>query len=197
MDADKKFHQSALARGWQDTKSGWSDWRFWLAEVFVAGPISVFDPVLGIGIIAVLAFFVWLGASVRAPYKQRDEARSEALALAEQINNGFVPPLPVIDHGIVSGEVHLDFSKSKMHKLKSSGHISISLSSLSWPKTLGRHNGYLEWERESRHSIANYGLLWNEGEDVSGDLVIFEFWTTDNGRHVFARNWNSNTAAEG
>ena len=63
-------------RGWNDTKAGWLDWRFLLLDV--GG-----SPILGVllepltGVIAGLGglVFVWIGATAKAPVRQRNEAR--------------------------------------------------------------------------------------------------------------------------
>lgn len=68
--------ESAWARGWQDTKAGWADWRFWVCEVFGGGLVAYFiDPALGLVFVATIAAAVWFGATVSAPIKQRNDER--------------------------------------------------------------------------------------------------------------------------
>lgn len=66
---DKQQNQSAWSRGWDDTKSGWSDWRFWLAELFIGGIVAMIDTFLGLAFVAVIAVGIWIGATVRAPVR--------------------------------------------------------------------------------------------------------------------------------
>jgi hypothetical protein len=74
---DVRMSESAWARGWADTKQGLADWRFWAAEVFGGGFVAVYyDPVLALVFVLGLAVALWLGATVSAPVRQRDEART-------------------------------------------------------------------------------------------------------------------------
>lgn len=79
--------ESIWPRGWRDTKSGWADWRFWIAEILVGGISAMIEPWLGIFAVLGLAVAVWIGATARASFKQRDEARIAVQACDNQIKD--------------------------------------------------------------------------------------------------------------
>lgn len=70
--------ESVWRRGWNDTKAGLLNWRFALLD-FVGAPVlgwltaPYWGAIAAIGVIV----FIWIGATARAPFKQRDEARAE------------------------------------------------------------------------------------------------------------------------
>ena len=69
--------QSAWRRGWNDTKTVWASWQFYILDAVVAVVIGgVFGWYWGLVVVLFGMFCVWMGASVRVPYKQRDEARA-------------------------------------------------------------------------------------------------------------------------
>ena len=86
--------ESSWHRSWRDTKHGWSDWRFLLLGAIVA-PLAGFavgnltsDTSLGflttLGIVISGLVFVWIWATVRAPYRQRDEARAQVATVLDE-----------------------------------------------------------------------------------------------------------------
>lgn len=75
---EQPLNQSAWRRGWNDTKSIWTSWPFFVLDVVVAGIIGgVFGWYWGLAIVVFGMFCVWIGATVRAPYKQRNQARQK------------------------------------------------------------------------------------------------------------------------
>ena len=68
--------ESIWARGWADTKRGIRTWQFWALEVFGGGLLAIFShPLVGLVFVAGVVAAIWIGATVRAPFEQRDEAR--------------------------------------------------------------------------------------------------------------------------
>jgi hypothetical protein len=77
------IRENAWRRGWRDTRSAWKDWRFLVWEVAVSPITGVIlgltvHPAIGgtvtVAMVLSVLVGVWVGATVRAPYKQRDEA---------------------------------------------------------------------------------------------------------------------------
>lgn len=114
--------ESAWRRGWNDTKSAWSSWRFKLLEG-VAAPVAAIvvglirSPAAG----AVAAFvvvaggllLVWVVVSLRAPARQRDEARSSLARLVseqqhQEASRPRVAMTPFVDAGIAQLRVEHD-----------------------------------------------------------------------------------------
>lgn len=80
--------ESAWHRGWADTKHAWGDWRFIVLDVIVVPTTGIalalaVSPVWGtVGALllaAVSMVSIWIFATLRAPYHQRDEARKVVL----------------------------------------------------------------------------------------------------------------------
>ncbi len=68
---------SAWRRGWNDTKAAWTSWKFYILNVVAAGAIGGFTSwYWGLFVIVVGMFFVWIGATISALIKQRNEAWS-------------------------------------------------------------------------------------------------------------------------
>jgi hypothetical protein len=96
--------QSAWRRGWNDTKSVWTSWQFYILDVVVAVVIGgLFDWYWGLVIVVFGMFCVWLGATASAPYNKRNEARQRIEEL-DGIMAGFpyqalsdVEILPIVD----------------------------------------------------------------------------------------------------
>ena len=56
-----------------------------MEEILVEGISAMIEPWLGIFVVLGLAVAVWIGATARAPYKQRDEARNAVQVCDDQI----------------------------------------------------------------------------------------------------------------
>ena len=94
MGHGRPFH-SSWRRGWKDTKRGWKSWPFiaWEAALSpLAGTIVglSIDPILG-GVATlsmVISGFVgiWIGATVSAPLRQRNDGRQRIGQLEGQIS---------------------------------------------------------------------------------------------------------------
>ena len=70
------INQSAWRRGWNDTRTVWTSWQFFFLDAVVGVVIGgVFEWYWGLVVVAFGMFCVWLGATVSAPVKQRNEAR--------------------------------------------------------------------------------------------------------------------------
>lgn len=70
------LNQRAWRRGWNDTKTVWTSWQFYILDAVVAVVIGgLFEWYWGLAFILLSMFFVWLGATASAPIKQRNEAR--------------------------------------------------------------------------------------------------------------------------
>ena len=70
------LNESAWRRGWKDTKAGWKSWPFVILDAVVCAVVgSVFEWYWGLGLFLFALFCVWVGATARAPIKQRNEAR--------------------------------------------------------------------------------------------------------------------------
>jgi len=68
--------ESLWRRGWNDTKNIWTSWPFYILDAVVAVVIGgVFGWYWGLAIVIFGTICVWMGATARAPVKQRDEAR--------------------------------------------------------------------------------------------------------------------------
>ncbi len=71
------LNQSAWRRGWNDTKTTWTSWQFYVLDAVVAVVIGgLFQWYWGLVIVAFGMFCVWLGATASAPIRQRNEARN-------------------------------------------------------------------------------------------------------------------------
>ncbi len=70
--------ESAWARGWSDAKRRLADWRFWAAEVLGGGLVGmVANFAIALVFVIGLAVAIWVVATVSAPIRQRNEARSQ------------------------------------------------------------------------------------------------------------------------
>gem|GEM_PF-4380406 len=88
---DERFTESAWRRGWNDTKQGWANWRFLLTEAvvsplagYIVGAFSgnaIAGSVVTIAIVILGLVSIWVGATVAAPYRQRNEARAALQAI--------------------------------------------------------------------------------------------------------------------
>ncbi len=85
----KFINESAWRRGWNDTKTQWTNWFF----VVVNAAVSIALFLIGFFVskwywgvvLAVLPFlFVWVYETVSAPRKQRDEAREKVISLVSE-----------------------------------------------------------------------------------------------------------------
>lgn len=83
-----ELSESAFARGWRDAKIGWTDWRFWTAEVTLGGAAGSFHWALGIAVVLGLGLFVWLCATLGAPVRQRNEARARVAEVVAASRKG-------------------------------------------------------------------------------------------------------------
>ncbi len=71
-------NETAWARGWEDTKRGIADWRFWLFEFFGGGLIAiVWSAQAALLAVSVILVLMWLTVTATAPVRQRNEARRE------------------------------------------------------------------------------------------------------------------------
>jgi len=70
------LNESAWCRGWQATKSTWTDWRFLAFEAVMAPLLGFFvEWWWSIVLVAGGMLCIWIGATASAPVKQRNEAR--------------------------------------------------------------------------------------------------------------------------
>ena len=68
--------ESAWSRGWRDTKNGLGDWRFWALEFFGGGMIGLtWGGWAALFAVASMFGCMWIGATVTAPIRQRNEER--------------------------------------------------------------------------------------------------------------------------
>lgn len=78
--------ESVWRRGWQDTKAVWKSWQFYvfdaLGGVIVGG---VFEWYWGLALVVFGMICVWMGATARAPVKQRNEARQKIKELEGEL----------------------------------------------------------------------------------------------------------------
>jgi hypothetical protein len=84
-----KHSESAWRQGWRDTRTAWTSWQFLLVDILGGGLMGLLGEVLHNGwfwglIWAISGlFFVWIGATARAPVKQRNEARKDLKELKD------------------------------------------------------------------------------------------------------------------
>ncbi len=73
-----QLSETVWRRGWKDTKAGLGDWRFWAVETVGGLMIGAATESIWVTLIFVIGIFaaVYIGATLRAPYRQRDEARA-------------------------------------------------------------------------------------------------------------------------
>ena len=70
------LRESLWRRGWNDTKAIWTSWPFYILDAVVAVVIGgILGWYWGLAIVIFGMFCVWIGATARAPVKQRNEAR--------------------------------------------------------------------------------------------------------------------------
>ena len=80
MDVD--ITESVWRRGWEDSKRGWTDWRFVVADMVALPLLAFFVSVPVALVVAALSLFtVWVGATASAPFRQRNEARDKVFDL--------------------------------------------------------------------------------------------------------------------
>lgn len=81
----RPLRESLWRRGWNDTKTIWTSWPFYILDAVVAAVIGgVFEWYWGLCIIIFGMFCVWLVTTVSAPVKQRNEARKRVIRLEEE-----------------------------------------------------------------------------------------------------------------
>ncbi|MCH7662980.1 MAG: hypothetical protein IH859_03810 [Chloroflexi bacterium] len=75
---ERPISESAWSRGWADFKEWLGSWQFWAVEVFGGGLVGILSgsPVIALYFIFGMAAMLWIGTTVRAPVKQRNEARN-------------------------------------------------------------------------------------------------------------------------
>lgn len=72
--------ESAWKRGWNDTKTIWTNWQFFVLDAVVAVVIGgVFRWYWGLAAVLFGMFCVWIGSTASAPVRQRNEARNMML----------------------------------------------------------------------------------------------------------------------
>ncbi len=73
---DHSLSESVWRRGWEDTKRGWTNWRFVVADMVILPLLAVVVsvPVALVGALLSLSG-MWIGATALAPIRQRNEAR--------------------------------------------------------------------------------------------------------------------------
>ena len=70
------LNQSAWRRGWNNTKTVWTSWQFFILDAVVGVVIgSVFQWYWGLGIIIFGMLCAWVAVTLSAPIRQRNEAR--------------------------------------------------------------------------------------------------------------------------
>lgn len=110
------INESAWRRGWNDTKTVWTSWPFYVLDAVVAVVITaIFGWGWGLTIILFGMLCVWLGATASAPVKQRNEAREKLLKLQDTLGS-----VGWIEAVIIDG---VDFS----NKIKKERYIAFSL----------------------------------------------------------------------
>ena len=68
--------QSAWRRGWNDTKTVWTNWLFFILDAVVGVVIgSLFQWYWGVGIVLFGMLCAWLAVTISAPVRQRNETR--------------------------------------------------------------------------------------------------------------------------
>ncbi len=73
---ERPFNESAWRRGWNDTKSVWTSWPFYVLDAVVAVVIGgLFGWYWGLVVVVFGMICVWIGATALAPLRQRNEAR--------------------------------------------------------------------------------------------------------------------------
>ncbi|MFC1914499.1 hypothetical protein ACFLXF_04415 [Chloroflexota bacterium] len=80
------INQSAWRRGWNDTKTIWTSWQFYVLDAVVAVVIGgIFQWYWALVVVAFGMLCVSLWATASAPYKQRNEARQRIKELEAQL----------------------------------------------------------------------------------------------------------------
>jgi len=68
--------QSAWVRGWSDTKTAWTDWKFFIPDAVVGVVIgSFFGWYWGLAVVVFGMLCAWLAIMITTPVRQRNEAR--------------------------------------------------------------------------------------------------------------------------
>ncbi len=69
--------ESAWSRGWQDTKTAWTSWQFYVLDAVAAVVIGgLFGWYWGLLVVVFGMICVWMAATISAPVKQRNELRA-------------------------------------------------------------------------------------------------------------------------
>ncbi len=70
------LNQSAWRRGWNDTKTVWTSWQFFVLDGVVGVVIgSICQWYWGLGVVLFGMICAWLAVTISAPVRQRNEAR--------------------------------------------------------------------------------------------------------------------------
>lgn len=107
--------ESALSRGWRDTTTALKSLWFWAVEIVGGAVIAAWttNPWITVVFVVSVALALWMGATIAAPFKQRDEARRKLSENAEEA--------PGLDEPSVS------FSEAAERLLLESSRLSDSL----------------------------------------------------------------------
>ncbi|MDP2719217.1 MAG: hypothetical protein Q8P44_05210 [Dehalococcoidia bacterium] len=105
------FDDAIWRRGWNDTKSVWTSWQFFVLDAVVAVVIGgVFQWYWGLSLILFSMFCVWLGATGSAPIKQRNEARKRIAELEVEKEKRKAVHMIIggIEHDICTGKILME-----------------------------------------------------------------------------------------
>lgn len=126
--------ESIWRRGWQDTKTAWTSWQFFVLDAVVAVVIGgVFAWYWGLVLVIFGMLCVWLGATASAPIKQRNEARAEIARMVDEARKRAMEVVAkeeqrIVTLGIIGGIEHDIFrGKQLLEKLKHSNALDIYL----------------------------------------------------------------------
>lgn len=190
----EELEETAWRRGWEDSKRGWTDWRFVVADMVALPLLAYFVSLpVALGVAALSLFTVWIGATASAPIRQRNEARQllqlrEFLDIAIEVPQHIVqarPPIESDDIEKVGWMFHIDkvriTNQSQTNKVSlgvtlhvglvdnPSGQRELVLREEDGFGSLGKQEGQLvHWLR----SPINIG----PAESVTGHLGFWVLW---------------------
>lgn len=80
------INQTVWKRGWSDTKKIWTSWQFYILDAVVAAIIGgLLGWYWGLFLVLFGMLCVWLGATLSAPIRQRNEARKIIINLKTEL----------------------------------------------------------------------------------------------------------------
>lgn len=199
MDGGLHF-ESFWRRGLRDTGSAIKSIWFWAIEVIGGVALQAGNaswPCTAIFLVGIL-FAIWGALTIAAPKRQRDEHRSQLLAVKNRSDfeegGNF---LQVMDHGErkldFQEEFAVNFSVSRYHKVKVLGKPVMRID---WPQMPGFQSGYLEIIADEDSTISwreNISFINDSGgaPELEDGINVFELSTSNSGSSTICRPWKS------